>query len=329
MSRSVLRGLLGRLALSLGVLATVSLGAPASAQTFPERAITLLVPYAAGGPADQHMRALVEDAGRALGQTVVIQNVPGASGMNGALALTRAAADGYTLALLPSTLYREPHMTSVKYDPLTSFAYIILMSDYTQGLAVRADAPWATWKDFVADAAKRPGRLNIGVNGIIGTPRIVMEEAAEGSGVQLNMVPFKGDSEIAAALLGGHIDAAPLSGIASPHIVAGKMRYLVMLTEKRVKRYPNVPTLKETGTDVWMSSPYGIGAPAGTDPARLKLLHDAFRKALDGAASLKTMEQLNQLMVYKNQDEYRAFVVDTFAKEKIRVAKLRQRGLLE
>lgn len=312
-----------------GLALLLSLGQAAFAQKFPERPITLLVPYAAGGPADQHMRALVEDAGRALGQTVVIQNVPGASGTNGALALTRAAADGYTLALLPSTLYREPHMTTVKYDPLSSFAYIILMSDYTQGLAVRADSPWANWKDFVADAAKRPGRLNIGVNGIIGTPRIVMEEAAEGSGVQLNMVPFKGDSEIAAALLGGHIDAAPLSGIASPHIVAGKMRYLVVLTEKRVKRYPDTPTLRETGTDVWMSSPYGIGAPAGTDPVRLKLLHDAFHKALDGAASLKTMEQLNQLMVYKNQDDYRAFVVDTFAKEKIRVGKLRQRGLLE
>lgn len=317
------------LRLVLGLSLMLVAGGQALAQSFPERSITLLVPYAAGGPADQHMRALVDDASKALGQTVVIQNVPGASGINGALALTRSAPDGYTLAMLPSTLYREPHMTAVKYDPLTSFAYILLMSDYTQGVAVRADAPWRTWKDFAAEAAKRPGQLNIGVNGAIGTPRIVMEEAAEGSGVQLNMVPFKGDSEIAAALLGGHIDAAPLSGIASAHIEAGKMRYLVMLTEKRVKRYANVPTLRETGTDVWMSSPYGIGAPAGTDPARLKLLHDAFRKALDGASSLKTMEQLNQLMNYKNQDDYRAFVVETFAKEKVRVAKLRARGLLD
>jgi tripartite-type tricarboxylate transporter receptor subunit TctC len=213
------------------------------AQQFPDRPITLLVPYAAGGPADQHMRALVDDASKALGQNVVVQNVPGASGMNGALALTRAAPDGYLLSMLPSTLYREPHMTKVKYDPLTSFAYILLMSDYTQGLAVKADAPWQSWQDFVADAAKRPGKLNIGVNGAIGTPRIVMEEAAEGAQVQLNMVPFKGDSEIAAALLGGHIDAAPLSGIASPHIEAGKMRYLVMLTENRVKRYQHIPTL--------------------------------------------------------------------------------------
>jgi tripartite-type tricarboxylate transporter receptor subunit TctC len=167
------------------------------------------------------------------------------------------------------------------------------------------------------------------VNGLIGTPRVVMEDSAVGPNVQLNMVPLTDDSEIAAALLGGHIDAAPLSGIASPHNMAGKMHYLVVLTEKRLKRYPDTPTLRETGTDVWMSSPYGIGAPAGTDPVRLKLLHDAFHKALDGAASLKTMEQLNQLMVYKNQDDYRAFVVDTFAKEKIRVTKLRQRGLLE
>ena len=100
--------------IQLGLALLFALGQAAFAQKFPDRPITLLVPYAAGGPADQHMRAMVEDAGRALGQTVVIQNVPGASGTHGALALTRAAADGYTLALLPSTLYREPHMTSVK-----------------------------------------------------------------------------------------------------------------------------------------------------------------------------------------------------------------------
>jgi tripartite-type tricarboxylate transporter receptor subunit TctC len=299
------------------------------AQTFPARTINLIVPFAAGGPADIHTRAVAGEAAKLLGQTVVVENRPGASGTNGALALLQAPADGYTLALLTSTLYREPHMSKVKYDPLKDFAYILLLSDYTQGIAVREDAPWKTWQDFVNDALRRPGQINIGVNGVIGTPRLVMEEAADASGVQLNMIPYKGDSEIVNALLGGHLDAAPLSGITTPYIDAGKLRYMVLLTENRVKRYPAIPTLKEGGINVWSSSPYGIGAPSATDPARLKILHDAFKKALESQASQRAMEQLNQLMYYRNPDDYRSYVLTTFAQEKLRVARLRQKGLLD
>ena len=315
--------------LFLWVCLCVPFLAGAQAQPFPTRAITLIVPFAAGGPADIHTRAVVEEASKALGQTIVVENKPGASGTNGALTLLRAPADGYTLALLTSTLYREPHLTKVKYDPLKDFAYILLMSDYTQGVAVRADAPWKTWQEFVADAALRPNKINVGVNGIIGAPRIVMEEAADASGVQLNMIPYKGDSEIVNALLGGHLDAAPLSGIATAYIDDGKLRYLALLTENRVKRYPTVPTLKEGGIDVWMSSPYGVGAPSGTDPARLRILHDAFKRGLESPASQRAMQQLNQLMYYRNQEDYRSYVVQTFAQEKVRVERLRKKGLLD
>ncbi|PIT71332.1 tripartite tricarboxylate transporter substrate binding protein [Limnohabitans sp. B9-3] len=315
--------------LFLWVCLCVPFLAGAQAQPFPTRAITLIVPFAAGGPADIHTRAVVEEASKALGQTIVVENKPGASGTNGALTLLRAPADGYTLALLTSTLYREPHLTKVKYDPLKDFAYILLMSDYTQGVAVRADAPWKTWQEFVADAALRPNKINVGVNGIIGAPRIVMEEAADASSVQLNMIPYKGDSEIVNALLGGHLDAAPLSGIATAYIDDGKLRYLALLTENRVKRYPTVPTLKEGGIDVWMSSPYGVGAPSGTDPARLRILHDAFKRGLESPASQRAMQQLNQLMYYRNQEDYRSYVVQTFAQEKVRVERLRKKGLLD
>ena len=301
----------------------------AHAQVFPSRSINLIVPFAAGGPADIHTRAVAEEAARVLGQSVVVENRPGASGTNGAMALLRAPADGYTLALLTSTLYREPHMAKVKYDPLKDFAYILLMSDYTQGVAVRADAPWKTWQDFVNDATQRPGKINVGVNGVIGAPRIVMEEAADASGIQLNMIPYKGDSEIVNALLGGHLDAAPLSGITSAYIDDAKLRYLVMLTENRVKRYPSVPTLKEGGVEVWLSSPYGIGAPAGTEAARLKILHDAFKRGLESPGSQRAMQQLNQLMYYRNQDDYRSYVANTFAQEKARVERLRKKGLLD
>ena len=120
-----------------------------------------------------------------------------------------------------------------------------------------------------------------------------------------------------------------MSGITTAYIDDGKLRYLVMLTENRVKRYPAVPTLKDGGIEVWLSSPYGIGAPAGTDPVRLKILHDAFKRGLESAASQRAMQQLNQLMYYRNQEDYRSYVLTTFAQEKSRVDRLRKKGLLE
>ena len=153
---------------------------PAWAQpgaVFPTRPITLLVPYGAGGPTDTHVRAVAEAAGKLLGQPVVIDNKPGANGVNGAALLPKAVPDGYTLAILPASVYREPHVQKTPFDPRNSFSYIAMLSDYAFGLAVRADAPWKQWKDLAADAKKRPGRINIGATGAVGTPRIVMDEA--------------------------------------------------------------------------------------------------------------------------------------------------------
>ena len=318
-----------RLSRLIALAALFTAAGAATAETYPQRPVTLIVPYAAGGPTDQHLRAVAEEAGKALGQPVVLDNRPGASGTYGAAALVRAAPDGYTLAVLPASVYREPFINKVAFDPARSFSYVVMLSDYTFGLAVKADAPWKTWQDFAADAARRPGKLNVGATGAVGTPRIVMDEAAEMAKVQLNMVPFKGDAEVTNAILGGHIDAAPLSGVAVPHIDAGKMRYLVMLTPQRVKRYPQVPTLREQGVDAVIDSPYGIAGPAGMDPARVKTVHDAFRKALASPAGLRVLEQLNQQANAMDPEQYRRYALATTAREKERVARLRQRGLLD
>ncbi|MBB1598781.1 tripartite tricarboxylate transporter substrate binding protein [Variovorax sp. UMC13] len=311
-------------------LAALCLAAAASwGQAYPQRPITLVVPYGAGGPTDQHLRAVAEEAGKALGQPIVLDNRPGASGTNAAAMLTRAAPDGYTLGVLPASVYREPFINKVPFDPASSFSYVILLSDYAFGLAVKADAPWKSWKDLAADAARRPGKINIGATGAVGTPRIVMDEVGEAARLQFNMIPFKGDAEVTNAILGGHIDAAPLSGVAVPHIDAGKMRYLVMLTPQRVKRYPQVPTLKELGIDAVIDSPYGIAGPAGMEPARVKVVHDAFKKALESVAGQRVLDQLNQPINYLGSEDYRRYALATSAREKERVARLRAKGLIE
>ena len=313
----------------MGVLSVPLLsGASAWADTYPSRPITLVVPYAAGGPTDTHVRAVAEAAGKLLGVSLVIDNKPGSNGVNAAAQMPRTAADGYTLAVLPASVYREPHMLKTPFDPRTSFSYIAMLSDYAFGFAVRADAPWKTWQDFVADARKRPGQINVGATGAVGTPRIVMDEAAEKSGVQFNVVPFKGDADLATALLGGHVDAAPLSGVAVPHIAAGKMRYLAMLTGQRVKRYPDLPTLRELGVDVYIDSPYGVAGPANLPPAMVQKLTDAFKAALQSPESLRALEALNQTVNYMTPAAYREYAMAAYTREGERVAKLRQRGLI-
>lgn len=316
-------------ALGLGLLSLVGGGARAQSAPFPDKTLTLIVPYGAGGPTDQHLRTIADEAGKRLGQAIVLDNRPGANGTNAASAMVRAVPDGYTLAILPATVYREPFVNKVPYDPASSFSYILLLSDYTFGLAVRADAPWKTWQDFVADARRRPGRINVGAAGAIGTPRIVVDEVAAAAGLQLNVVPYKGDADITAALLGGHLDAAPLSGVAMPHIEAGKLRYLVLFTEKRLPRFPDLPTLSDQGLRLWIDSPYGLVGPKGMDAARMRTLHDAFKAALESPASQKVMGQLNQQMNYLGPTAYRDYALRTVEREKARVALLRKRGLLD
>lgn len=296
---------------------------------FPNKPLTLILPYAPGGPTDQHLRVVAEEVSKILKQTVVLENRPGSNGVAAAAALTRAAPDGYTLGVLPASVYREPHINKVPFDPISSFSYIAMLSDYSFGLAVRQDAPWKTWEDLVADAKKRPGQLNIGATGAAGTPRIVMEEAMSTAGIKMNVIPYKGDGDVATAILGGHIHAAPLSGVAVPHIEAGKMRYLVMLTGKRIARFPELPILLESGVNAFIDSPYGVAGPKGMNPAHIERLSRAFRQALLSPAGAKVLEQLNQQPNYMSPDEYFRYAQDSYAREKKRVTWLRQQGLLE
>lgn len=304
-------------------------GAAALAQpAFPAKAISLFVPYVPGGPTDQHLRILADEASKILGQTVVVENRPGANGTNAARLIMNAKPDGYSIGLMPATIYREPHINKVNYDPLT-FSPIILLTDYTFGIAVRTDAPWKTWQELVADAKTRPGMINMGVPGFLSSPNLYMQEIAQTQGISFNVVPFKGDGETITALLGSHIDIAPLSGATSQHIEAGKMRYLVMLTEQRIARYPDVPTVKESGANIWIESPYGIVGPQGMDPAKVKILHDAFKTALYSERSKEVMTLLNQQINYKGPQEYGQYMRATYEQEKQRVQALRKAGIVE
>ena len=309
-------------ALALGAAMLLVPMAAAFAE-YPDRPITLIVPWPAGGSTDRHLRTLAEIASRNLGQPIVVQNQPGAGGTLGPgnMALN-AKPDGYTIAQYPLGMLRLPHMQKTAWDPLTDFTFIIGVSGYTFGFTVRADSPFKTFNDYIEAARAEPGKINYGSTGTGTSPHLLMEEVAINAKVTLVHVPYKGNADLMQAVLGGHVMAQSDATGWDKFVDGGQMRLLVTFGENRTKRWPNVPTAKELGYGVVSSSPYGIAGPKGMDPAVVKTLHDAFRKALDDPKHLEVLEQLNQDVWYRNGEDYAAWARETFARDKALIEKL-------
>jgi tripartite-type tricarboxylate transporter receptor subunit TctC len=289
----------------------------AQAQSFPTKPITLIVPWPAGGSTDRHLRALAELAGKNLGQNVIIENKPGGGGTlgPGTMALT-AKPDGYTIAQYPMGMLRIPHMQKTQWDPLKDFTFIIGVSGYTFGFTVRADSPYKTFNEYIEAARKNPGKIDYGSTGIGTSPHLLMEELAGNAKVTLNHVPFKGNNDLQQALLGGHVMAQSDATGWDKFVDGGQMRLLLTFGEKRTKRWPTVPTAQELGYGVVSTSPYGLVGPKGMDPAVVKVLHDAFKKAMDDPKHVELLEQLNQDAWYRSGDDYLKWARETYVKDK-------------
>jgi len=295
----------------------------ASAQSYPSRPITLIVPWPAGGSTDRHMRLLAELAGKQLGQRIIIENKPGGGGTlgPGTMAMT-AKPDGYTIAQFPLGMLRIPHMQKMQWDPLKDFTYIVGVSGYTFGFTVRADSPYKTFKDYIEAARKEPGKIDYGSTGAGSSPHLLMEELALNAKIKLNHVPFRGNADLQQALLGGHVMAQSDATGWDKFVDGGQMRLLVTFGEKRTKRWPTVPTAKELGYGVVSQSPYGIVGPKGMDPAIVKTLHDAFRKAMDDPKHLALLDELNQDLWYRSGEDYAKWAGETFVKDKVLIERL-------
>ncbi|MFP5397730.1 MAG: Bug family tripartite tricarboxylate transporter substrate binding protein [Gammaproteobacteria bacterium] len=305
-----------------GALAAMPLGA-LRAQTFPARPITLYCAFPAGGPTDLVFRALAEAAARELNQTVLVENRAGAGGTLAPLALKTAKPDGYTLAQMPLGVFRIPHMQkNPQIDPVRDFTYVVNLTGYTFGLVVPASAPWQTLRDFVEDAKKNPGKIDYGSTGTGTTPHLAVEEFAAKAGIRLTHVPFKGSADLMQSILGGHIMAASDSTGWAPHVAAGKLRLLATYGSKRTTKWPGVPTLNELGYETVSDSPFGLGGPAGLDPAVVKVLHDAFRKALDDAKVREMLERFDMPAIYMNSDEYARFARRSWESERALIGRL-------
>jgi tripartite-type tricarboxylate transporter receptor subunit TctC len=294
------------------------LAAPAVAQAgFPNRSIRLIVPWPPGGSTDGQLRALAEVATRHLGQPVVIENRGGAAGTLGAqMMAAEARGDGYLVGQLPVTAFRYPMMTSrPTWDPMRDFSYVIHLTGYLFGVVVRADSPWQTWQQFLDHAKANPGKVAYGSPGVGSTLHITMERIGAERGIEFLHVPFRGGADNAQSLLSGQTQAMADSTSWAPLVDGGQFRLLVTWGAERAKRYPNVPTLVETGTNIVSASPYGLAGPKNMDPGVVRVLHDAFKTALHDPAHLAVLERFDMPVIYKNSEDYRTFVGQVIEEE--------------
>ncbi len=311
----------------LGASALAALPGRVLAQAgYPSRSITFICPWPAGGTADATMRALTAEAAKVLGQTIVFENRAGASGMIGTAAMLAAKPDGYTIGQVPFSVTRFSQLGTLKYDPLKDITYIARANGQTFGTATRADSPFKTIKDVVAAAKANPGKITYAHSGVAGQTHVGMEEFAMKAGISFNNVPYKGGADALQALLGGHVDLLADSSSWAPLVEAGKLRLLAVWGEQRLPRFPDAPTLRESGWDVVVNAPNGIGAPKGLDPAIHAKLREAFRQAAQSEAFRKACDRIDSPVLYLDADDYRKTIEAGYRNETrlIEALKLRE-----
>src|SRR5688572_21602131 len=294
----------------LASIGMMVLASAASAQDYPAKPVTLIVPWPAGGPTDITMRSMAEAASKHLGQPIIIENKAGGGGTVGPATMAAASKpDGYTLAQMPITVYRLPLMQKTTWKP-EDFTYIIHLTGYVFAAFAGADTPFKTWQDVIDYAKKNPGKITYGSTGSGTSLHLGMEMLAEKSGVKFTHVPFKGAAEVNAAVAGGHVMLGASGTSIKPLVDAGKARFLNVWTAKRVKSLPDIPTLLELGYPYVIDSPWGLAGPKGMDPKVVAKIHDAFKKALEEQPVIDSLARFDMVPNYKGTADYNAAVAE-------------------
>lgn len=273
---------LQRLMVGLTFLVSTCLFAQGS---FPNKPVTLIVPFPAGGIADLSARALKPSLEKALGQTVFIQNRPGASGAIGAAAVANSAPDGYTWMYTLSSVASVPEQAVLNGQKppfqLEQFVPVARVTVDVVALVVRADSPYKTYQDFTAALRANPKAMTYSSSGNYGISHFPAEMLLAATQTEARHIPYAGGAPMLTALMGGQVDFnVPVRTLALPHVQSGRLRYLAMYGAKRWSQAPEVPSLAELGVPIEFVPWTGVFAPAGTPPDAVEVM----RKALRGAA---------------------------------------------
>jgi tripartite-type tricarboxylate transporter receptor subunit TctC len=291
----------------VAALVLFGLAIPAAAE-YPERPVTAIVGYPAGGLADVVLRAMAEGMKKKYPKGIGVVNRPGAGGSIGASEMIQAKPDGYTFGLTPiSTLVIQPQLSDLPYKGPDDYIPFINLVSWYPALAVKADAPWKTAQEFLAAAKANPGKLRVGSPGEGTSSHLNLEELNRLAGVKLSHVPFAGWAEGSPALLGGHIEAIVAQpGELKPQVDAKKMRVLGVFQPTRNAAFPDSPTLKELGYDVRNGAWFLLVLPKGTPPAVVKYMHDAAKAAMEDPAFVSFAKSRIIDVDYRNEEQLRA-----------------------
>ena len=284
-----------QLSVAVALLVLAGLG-PARAQDYPARTATVIVPFAAGGPADITARLVADIFSRYLGQKFVVENVVGAGGTTGAIRAARAPADGYTILSghLGTNALAPAFYPNLAYDPQKDFEPVGLTAEYPELLVVRKDFPANNFREFVAYAKANPEKLNVGHAGLGSVSYIGCLLLHSALGIKPTMIPFTGTAPVLNAMLAGQIDyeCDPVLGTLS-QVQAGNIKALVVAAKKRSPLLPDVPTSYEQGLPEFDIAPfYAVFVPTGTPQAIVDKLVDALNKGLNEDAVKKRLAEL-------------------------------------
>ena len=284
-----------RLMVAAALLAMIGMNG-ATAQDYPARPVTIIVPFAAGGPADITGRIVADIFSRHLNQKFVVENVGGAGGTIGALRAARAAPDGYTILSghLGTNALAPAFYPNLGYDPQKDFEPIGLSAEYPELLVVRKDFPANNLKEFVAYAKANAEKLNPGHAGLGSVSYIGCLLLNSAIGIKPTMVPFTGTAPVLTAMLAGQIDyeCDPVLGTLS-QVRAGAVKALAVAAKKRSPMLPDVPTSYEQGLPAFDCAPfYAVFVPSGTPQSVIDKLSDALNKGLSEESVQKRLAEL-------------------------------------
>ncbi len=318
MTRPQTTGRARRVTLGLAALILASvLSLPGSSwaqagAAYPDKPIVLIVPFPPGGVADTVARPVAEALSRELRQTVIVENKVGAGGALGIGAAARAPADGYTLLLSLSSISILPEADAIlarkpAYS-LKQFTPIARCTADPTVLVVRADAPWKSLAEFVADLRRKPGTYNYGSSGNYGTMHVPMEMLKASAGFRMVHIPYTGAGPAVLALIGGQVDAVA-SGPSTvlQQIKAGKLRALAHWGDKPLAALPDLPSLKQAGYPVQFAQWSALFAPAGTPDAVLQRLRSAARKVATDPQVVATINRAGSPLEYLDAPEFQTY----------------------
>ena len=309
-------------------LIALCLALPAAAQ-YPDRPLTILAGFPAGGLVDIVARVVADGMKPAFPKGVVVVNKPGAGGAVAVSETVQAKPDGYTIVLTPlSSLVIGPQLNpALNYKTPDDYEPVINVVAYYPLLVVRQDAPWKTVQEFVAEGKANPGKLRVGTPGEGTSSHLNLEEFMFQTGAKMTHVPYAGWGQSSPALLGGHIEAVVAQpGEAKPQVDGKRMRAIVVFQQTRHPAFPDTPTAKESGWDVANGVWYLLVAPKGTPAAPIKHIHDAARVVVDSPAFAKTMTARGVDVDYRPGDKLRA---DLWREYKLHTEILKRIGLIK